>query len=289
MVSRSQARERLIGIVLVIASASIFACVDGFSKMLAETNSVAQIVWTRYALALPILLATTRPALYPTLFRTQRPGLQILRGLAPLVVSASMVFGVHYLPLAEATVILFAAPFLVAALSVPLLGEQVHASNWIAVAIGFAAVLVVARPGLSELSLFALFPALGAFFYAALQLLTRRMAAAGERAETTLAWTLLTGIVVSSPFAVYFWEPLDLRGWALMVAVGTTFCFAQLMMIRGFAHAPAALLAPLSYVQIVSATIFSVAVFHEVPDAWTLLGIVMIIGSGIYVVRRRAE
>ena len=163
--------------------------------------------------------------------------MQILRGLAPLVISACMVFGVHYLPLAEATVILFAAPFLVAALSAPLLGERVHASNWIAVAIGFAAVLVVARPGFSELSLFALFPALGAFFYAALQLLTRRMAAAGERAETTLAWTLLTGIAVSSPFAIYFWEPLDLRGWALMVAVGTTFGFAQLMMIRGFAHA----------------------------------------------------
>ena len=257
--------------------------------MLAETNSVAQIVWARYALALPILLATTRPAQLPTLFRTRRPGLQILRGLAPLVVSVGMVFGVHYLPLAEATVILFAAPFLVAALSVPLLGERVHASTWIAVAVGFAAVLIVARPGFSELSLFALFPLVGAVFYAALQLITRRMAAAGERAETTLAWTLLTGIVVSSPFAIYFWQPLDVRGWALMFGVGSTFGFAQLMMIRGFAHAPAALLAPLSYVQIVSATIFSVAVFHDVPDAWTLLGIVMIIGSGIYVVRRRAE
>jgi S-adenosylmethionine uptake transporter len=74
-----------------------------------------------------------------------------------------------------------------------------------------------------------------------------------------------------------------------MGAVGTTFCLAQLMMIRGFGLAPAALLAPLSYVQIVSATIFSVAIFEEVPDAWTLLGIVMIIGAGIYVVRRRAE
>ena len=130
---------------------------------------------------------------------------------------------------------------------------------------------------------------MGAVFYAALQLITRQLAMAGERAETTLAWTLLTGIVVSSPFVVYFWQPLDVRGWALMFGVGISFGAAQLMMIRGFAHAPAALLAPLSYVQIVSATIFSVAVFHDVPDVWTLLGIVMIIGSGIYVVRRRAD
>jgi drug/metabolite transporter (DMT)-like permease len=176
-----------------------------------------------------------------------------------------------------------------AALSVPLLGERVHASNWIAVAVGFAAVLIVARPGFSDLSLFAIFPLVGAVFYAALQLITRQLAAAGERAETTLAWTLLTGLVVSSPFVVYFWEPLDARGWALMFGVGITFGIGQLMMIRGYAHAPAALLAPLSYVQVVSATIFSVVVFHDVPDVWTLLGIVMIIASGVYIVRRRAE
>jgi drug/metabolite transporter (DMT)-like permease len=200
-----------------------------------------------------------------------------------------MVFGVHYLPLAEATVILFAAPFLVAGLSAPLLGEEVHASTWIAIAVGFLAVLIVARPGFGELSLFTLFPLVGAVFYAALQLITRRIAATGEHAETTLAWTLLTGIVVSTPFVIYFWQPLDIRGWTLMLGIGGTFGIAQLMMIRGFAHAPAALLTPLSYVQIVSATIFGVAVFHDVPDAWTLLGIVMIIGSGIYIVRRRTD
>ena len=286
---RDRARERLVGIILVVLSASIFAGVDGLSKLLADTSSVAQIVWARYALALPILLATTQPSQLPTLFRTRQPGLQILRGLAPVMVSIAMVFGVRYLPLAEATVILFAAPFLVAALSVPLLGERVHASTWVAVVIGFAAVLIVARPGFSELSLFALFPLVGAIFYAALQLITRRIAATGERSETTLAWTLLTGIVVATPFALYFWQPLDIRGWALMFGLGGTFGLAQLMMIRGFAHAPAALLAPLSYAQIVAAAIFGVVVFHDVPDVWTLLGIVMIIISGVYVVRRRTD
>jgi drug/metabolite transporter (DMT)-like permease len=286
---RDRARERLLGIILVVLSASIFAGVDGLSKLLADTSSVAQIVWARYALALPILLATTQPSQLPTLFRTRQPGLQILRGLAPVMVSIAMVFGVRYLPLAEATVILFAAPFLVAALSVPLLGERVHASTWVAVVIGFAAVLIVARPGFSELSLFALFPLVGAIFYAALQLITRRIAATGERSETTLAWTLLTGIVVATPFALYFWQPLDIRGWALMFGLGGTFGLAQLMMIRGFAHAPAALLAPLSYAQIVAAAIFGVVVFHDVPDVWTLLGIVMIIISGVYVVRRRND
>lgn len=284
-----EARERLWGIALVVLSASFFGAVDGISKLLADTNSVGQIVWARYALALPILVVATGPAKLPTLFRTRQPRLQILRGLTPLVISVTMVLGVRYLPLAEATVILFAAPFIVVALSVPFLGEKVHASHWIAVAIGFAAVLIVARPGFSGLSHFAVFPLVAAVFYAVLQLITRRIAATREHPETTLAWTLLTGIVVSSPAAIYFWEPLDGRGWALMLALGSVFGVAQLLMIRGFAHAPAALLTPLSYVQIISAVIFSMAVFGQVPDLWTLLGIVMIVGSGLYVVRQRRE
>lgn len=288
MSDRNQARERLLGITLVILSATVFAFVDGFSKILSETNSVTQIVWARYALALPVLLATTPPARLGALFRTSRPGLQILRGLTPVVVGIAMVFAVRYLPLAEATVILFAAPFLVVAFSVPLLGERVRAPIWIAVDVGFAAVLIVARPGFSELSRYAIFPLIGAVFYAALQLITRHMASVGERPDTTLAWTLLTGVVVATPFVFFAWEPLDLRGWMLMIATGLTFGIAQLMMIRGYAHAPASLLAPLSYAQIVSATIFSVVVFQATPDAWTLLGIVLIVCAGIYVVRQGA-
>jgi drug/metabolite transporter (DMT)-like permease len=288
MASEDDPRERLLGIVLVVISATAFGLVDGISKMLADTSSVGQIVWARYALGFPILLATMRPSSLPKLFQTQRMGLQILRGMTPIAISISMVLAVRYLPLSDATVILFAAPFLVVALSVPLLGERVHASNWIAVAVGFAAVLIVARPGFGELSHFAIFPAIGAVFYALAQIFTRQLAVAGERPQTTLAWTLLTGIVVSSPIAAGFWEPLDARDWGLMLCLGTTFGIAQLMMIRGLALAPASLLAPLAYVQIVSAVLVGVVLFGEAPDRWTLIGIVMIIGSGIYVARRRA-
>jgi drug/metabolite transporter (DMT)-like permease len=279
-------RQPLLGIALVALSAAVFGLTDGLSKVLAETNSVGQLVWARYALALPILLAA-RPFQLPRLFRTRHLGLQIFRGLAPVAIGAAMVLAVRFLPLADATVILFATPFLVVALSAPLLGEKVSFTSWIAVAVGFAAVLMVARPGIGELSRFAVFPLIGAVFYAGLQLVTRQIAATGEFAETTLAWTLLTGFLVSSPLAAVYWEPLDLTGWLLILAIGVTFGLAQLLMIRGFAHAPAGMLAPLSYVQIVSAVIFGVAVFGDVPDLWTWFGILMIVGSGIYVVRGR--
>jgi len=278
-------RQQFLGVTLVALSAIVFGLTDGFSKMLAETNSIGQLVWARYALALPILIAA-RPTTIPTLFRTRHLGLQIFRGFAPLVVGAAMVVAVRYLPLADATVILFATPFFVVVLSAPLLGERVSASTWIAVAIGFAAVLIVARPGLSELSRYAIFPLIGAVFYAALLLITRHLAAVKEGAETTLAWTLLTGFVVSSPLAALSWEPLDLRGWLLVLGTGLAFGGAQLLLIRGYALASAALLAPLSYFQIVSAVIFGWAVFGDLPDMWTGLGIFLIVVSGIHVVRQ---
>lgn len=287
MTGRSQSRERLLGILLVVSSAALSGCIDGISKLLTPMASVNQIVWARYALAMPVLLVMTRPGGLAPLFATRRPGLLFLRGLTPIGVSVSMVLAVRTMPLAEATVILFAAPLLVVALSVPVLKERVDLSRWVAVAIGFVAVLVVARPGFAGLSHTAAFPFMGAIFYAVMQLVTRRAAASGEAPATILAWTLLTGTVTCSLPLAFSWEPLDLEGWLLMLALGTVFGIAQLMMIRGFAHAPAALLAPLSYVQIISATVFGILVFGDVPDVWTLVGIVMIAGSGIYVVRHR--
>lgn len=282
-------RDRLKGIAILIAAASLFGAVDGISKMLAETQSLGQIVLTRYALAVPVLLAATPRADWRSLFDTERPGLQILRACAPLVISFSMVLAVRYLPLADATAILFAGPFLVVALSAPMLGERVALSSWIGVAVGFAAVLIVARPGFSELSRFVAFPLLAAVFYALFQLMTRRLAAAGENPNTTLAWTLATGTIVATPIAFFTWIPPGPTAWILMIALGLVFGAAQALLVRAFHYAPASVLTPFSYSQIVAATIFGAIVFGTVPDRWTSLGIALIIAAGVYVVREQAR
>jgi drug/metabolite transporter (DMT)-like permease len=286
-VPENAARERLMGILLVVFSAAMFGVVDGLSKVLVQIASPAQIVWGRYGLALLFLLITRPPSSLPSLFVTKQRRLQIIRGLTPLAVSLGMVFGVRYLPLADTTAILFAAPLLMVALSGPMLGEHIHRSAWVAVAIGFVALLIIARPGLSVLSQFAIFPLIAAVFYALLQIFTRKLSAAGERPMTTLAWTLTTGTIASTPFVFLFWEPLDLGGWALMLGLGAAFGISQLTMIAGLARAPVSLVAPLTYVQIISAVIFGLIVFGEMPDGWTLLGIAMIVGSGLYVIRTR--
>ena len=187
------------GILFLIASVICFGIVDGLSKMLIETQSFGQVVLARYALALPVLLAATHPGKWKSLFQTKMMGWQIVRGLIPAVIGGSMILAVKYLPLAEATVILFAGPFLVLALSGWLLGEKVSAASWIGVAVGFAAVLIVARPGFSALSQYTIFPIIAAVFYAGFQLLTRWLGTSGEAPTTTLAWTLAVGAVIGLP------------------------------------------------------------------------------------------
>jgi len=281
-------RANLRGILLLIASASLFGVVDGMSKILADSQSVAQIVWARYALAIPVILAAVQPADWRSLLATRHRALQIARGLTPLGISVGMVVGVHYLPLADATVLLFAGPFLVVVLSAPLLGEHVPLSSWIGVAVGFLAVLLVARPGGHRPAPYAAFPLACAFFYALLQLVTRSLGAAGEKPTTTLAWTLLVGAIVSTPFAAATWAHVTPREWLLMIGLGFVFGVSQLLMIAALTFAPAGMLQPFNYVQLISAAIFGVVVFGDVPDAWTVLGIAMIIAAGVYVARRRA-
>jgi drug/metabolite transporter (DMT)-like permease len=279
--------ERLRGIALMICGSAVFAAVDGLSKLLADSQSVGQIVWARYALALPVLFLTTRRGEWRGLFSTRRPGMQILRGAMPLTLSGSMVLAVRYLPLAEATVILFAAPFLIVALAGPILGERVRPASWIGVGLGFTAVLIVARPGFGSLSRYTVFPFAAALVYAVYQLMTRRLGAAGERPSTTLAWTLATGGLVATPIAAFTWYPVTARGWTLMIALGTVFGIAQALIIRAYAHAPAGVLAPFSYAQVVSAAIVGMIVFGAVPDLWTITGIALIIAAGVYVARGR--
>lgn len=279
--------QRTRGIVLLVAAVSCFGAVDGFSKMLVDTLSFGQIMLARYGPACAILLLAVGPVRWRTLFATRHLGLQFVRGLTPLFVGGAMVFAVKFLPLAEATVILFAGPFLVVAMSGHMLGERAEASSWIGVAMGFVAVLLVARPGFDALSQYTVFPAIAAVFYALLQLFSRRLGAAGERPLTTVAWTLLTGSLISLPLAIADWREPNAGAWIALLGLAVTFGLGQYLLTRAFALAPANVLAPFSYVQILAAALFGLVVFHNIPDGWTLLGIGLIIVSGGIVFGRR--
>jgi drug/metabolite transporter (DMT)-like permease len=269
------------GVIFLLVAVSLGGTSDGFSKMLTDRQDFGPIVLARYLLPLIALLVTRRPADVLRLFATKAPGLQLLRALAPLLLTVLLVLGVRHLPLADATVILFAGPFLVILLSSVTLNETVRIYSWVGVCLGFAAVLLVVRPGFGEVSVYSLLPAGAAVCYAFFQILSRRLTSAGESAETMFAWTILVGFLVSLPFAWSQWSPPSTVTWILFILVGGTYGSCHFFFAEAFAQAPASILTPFSYFQIVAAAIFGFLAFRDLPDVWSFAGIGLILLGGL--------
>lgn len=243
-----------------------------------------QVVWARYLFALPVLLLGTPRRAWATVLRVSRPGLQAARALLPVLASFAIVLGLVYLPLAEVTVLTFASPLLVAALSAPVLGERVALRDWLSILIGFVGIVIVIRPGSDAFAWAALFPLACAAFFALFQI-TTRLVGRSDPPATTLAWTLLIGLGVTSLLLPLGWRPVHAASWALMALTGLCFGGAQYLLVRAYLRAPAALLAPFTYVQIVPATLLGLLLFGAVPDAIAWLGTAIVIGAGLLVLR----
>ena len=280
-------RATVSAILLLASGVTLFGIMDGLAKLLAGQYSIVQIVWARYAFAVPVILATARPVAWPRLLACERPSLQAVRGLLPLLANVTVIVGVSLMPLADATAISFASPLLVVALSVPLLGERIAVHSWVGVACGFAGVLLIARPGAGAIAWAALFPLATAFLFALYQILTR-LVSRSDDPDVTLAWTVAVGLVLTTPLVPLAWQPVRGTDWPLLVLSGLLFGGGQFLLIRAFALAPAALLTPFTNAQIVAAVIFGALVFGDLPDLWTTLGTAVVILAGVYVLRTQA-
>jgi drug/metabolite transporter (DMT)-like permease len=277
-------RQRMIGMVLITAAMACFILSDAAAKRLTADHQVAQIIWVRYLFHLLAMVVLLAPFGRLTV-RTARLPLQLGRSLFLLLATYCFITGLSFLPMAEATTLLFLAPLLITALSVPLLGEHVGFRRWTAVIVGFAGVLIVTRPGLGVMH-----PATGVVLIAALaaafyQITTRKLSST-DNAYTTLFYTAITGVVVFGVAAPFTWRPPTPTGWALMAWTGVASGLGHFLFIRAHHLAQVAVLAPFLYSQLVFATIVGFLVFGDLPDAWTGIGALVIISSGLYVFYR---
>lgn len=257
-----------------------FVLLDGSAKYLSAELSTPQLVWARYSFSL-FLMAAFLPWLgWRRLVLTKRPVAQIGRGMLLVCATASIFTGMRFLPMAEAYAISFVSPAIVAALAIPILGERVSAARWLAIGAGFVGVLVVIRPGAGAISWAAVFPLAMATFYGLYQIMTRVLGPV-DSPLTTLFYTMLVGAIVSSLVVPFFWQIPTPGALAIMVWMGFIGLIGQLALIRAFAHAPASLLAPFAYTQIVWATIVGYLVFGDIPDVATAIGSIIVIASGL--------
>lgn len=271
-------------ILLVVSAVSLFCFSDVLAKLLSEEMGSLQVSWLRYAVfsavATTLVLRAGGGALRPA-----RPGLQLLRGVFLLGSATLFILGLGRLGVAEATAVSFVTPAFITALSIPLLGERVHVRRWAALAVGLLGVLVVLRPGAGAFQPAALFPLASAFCGALMVIVTRRIGPA-DRPETTMFWSAMTGLVALSLTAPLWFRSVTWVEAALGVAMGLFYAAGQHLLILAYSRAPASVLAPFSYAQLMIATVLGYAVFNAAPDVATLLGIGLILAGGVYTLYR---
>lgn len=259
---------------------ALFVCMDTIGKFLVQTYPVLQVTWARFFFhALALALVLRGRVLYTA--RSRQTLLQVGRGA--LMLSANLLFiaGVTVLPLISANAVLLVSPLLVTALAVPLLGEHVGVRRWTCVGAGLCGALIIIRPGFSVFQWASLFPLGAACCFALYQIATRQVSR-HDTAMTSLFYTVSVGAPVTTLLMPFVWVTPDLKAWILMCGMGLIGGISHFTLIKAFTVAPAAVVSPFNYTNLVWATLLGFLVFNELPDRWTLLGAVIICTSGLY-------
>jgi len=266
-----------------------FSCLDTTGKYLLHHMHPLQVVWVRYTGAFLLALLFLNPVTRPGMLVTRRPWLQVGRSALLLLSTALNFFALQFLQLDEALSILFSTPFIVAVLCGPLLGEWVGWRRWIAIGVGFLGVLLVARPGFGGLHPAALL-SLGSAVCYSLYSISTRVLARSDSSETTLFYSNLVGALAMLPIVPFVWSmPSSWFIILLMVVIGAFGSFGHYLLIRGHRLAPASVLAPFIYTQLVWTTTLGFLVFGDVPHRWTIVGGLIVVGSGLYLLYRERK
>ena len=282
------ARETPLAIATICAGVAFLVANDAVAKLLTERYAPIQIVFLRNLIAVPIITAVILVAFGAASLRTRHLRLHALRG-GIMVTGAWLYFtALIYLPLAEATALVFSAPIFITALSVPLLGEHVGWRRWGAVLLGFVGVLVIVRPGSAAFQLAALLPVGTALCYAVF-MISARWIDRSERLWTMMLFAMVFPMIYAAPFAIANWTPLQGGDIALFVALAIFGSLGLALIGQAFRMAPAAIVAPFDYTALIWATGLGWLIWGDVPMLWTILGAAIIVASGIIIILREAR
>ena len=268
----------------MLLATGCFGCLDTLSKYLVAYYPAAALVWVRYVLQTLVMTAIFLPRMGRALVRTTAPGVQILRGLMLVFSSVLFVVALNYMQIAEVASIVFLAPIIVALAGGPLLGERVPVRTWFALAGGFTGVLLIIRPGGSAFTWWALLPLGCAFMFAGYQILTRRLAGHDDPITTLFYPGLIACVAIPPAFPGFFVLPTVPLHAAMVAAIGVLGAVGHFLLIRAHSHAPATLLAPFGYMQLVVVLVLGCFAFGQLPDGLALAGIVLVAGSGLFLV-----
>lgn len=276
----------LTGILIMVAATFIFAVQDAITKTLTVDLPVSQILFVRFsAFAIMALLIAHRAVGVKVALRSSVPLTQILRCSLMCAEIALFAYALRFLGVGEIHALFACFPLFVAALSVPILNESVGMRRWLAVGTGFAGTMIILRPGTAVFEPYALLPLFGAILYALYNLLTRKVSRHDAYA-TSLLYFGLVGAFASGVFAIPQWQAMSMDAAWRLAALCVVSVVAHMMLMKALQLTAAVILQPFQYLILPWAILLGYLMFGETQDAYTVLGSVIVVVSGIYVAYR---
>jgi drug/metabolite transporter (DMT)-like permease len=277
------------GIILMCAGVGVFPLMNAAVKLLTARYPVLEITWARFTGHLIVMLIVFLPQYGRRLIATRRPLIQLARSFLMLVSNGVFVLAIGKVPLATASAIGFTSPLIVTALSVPLLREQVGWRRWSAVVVGFAGALLIIRPGQTLADPAVLLLLLSSGAYALYQIATRWVMAHDSPATGIIFAALIGSLGTTTALPFIFVMPQSLFDLALFVSLGCLGGLGHFLVIKAFQAAPASVIAPLGYIELLGTAVLGYLIFGNFPDALTWVGALIIVASGLYIAMRERK
>ena len=276
-------RRILFGILFMCGAGILFPVMNGFAKFLGSDYNSIQVSWARAFGHIVFMLATFLPRYGVGMLRTQRLPTQIFRSALLSFSNLSFFFALTFIPIAEAASVSMMAPLAVALLAWPMLGERTTWGRAIALAVGFAGVLIVIRPGTDLFHWATLFVVFSASCYALYQILTRLISTV-DTPETSAIYSSIFGsfgLLLVMPFV---WKtPESLRDIALFCSLGVLGAIGHYFVAKSLMYAPANVVSPFQYFQLIGSVAVGYFFFGNFPDFLTWVGTAIIVAAGLYI------
>lgn len=273
----------LAGILFMCAAGLLFPVMGGFAKVLGESgyNSL-QVSWARAFGHIVFMLAVFVPRFGVGMLRTRRPLIQLVRSSLLFSSNATNFLAIIFIPLAKAASISLMAPLLVVPLAWAMLGERTRADRLVALAAGFVGVLIVIRPGTELFHWASLLVLVSAASYALYQVLTRRISSS-DPPETSAIYSSLVGAFGMFLVLPFIWQtPHGLRDIAYFCSLGVFGALGHYFVARALTHAPANIVAPFQYMQLIGSVAVGYLFFGDFPDLMGWIGAAVIVCAGLY-------
>ena len=283
-INRSDLSHIRQGIVYVVIGLSIASFGGAVMKLLASDLTSIQIAWFRFTGYALIMLPVVFFRFGRAMLKPARPGIQAIRGISLATAALTFVIGVKTVDFADAIAILYAYPFLLMLIAVSFLGERVHWVGWFGVVGGFIGVLLVMRPGFSQVNIGTLSVFASAIIVSVQMALNRKLGAVSPPLVTSL-WGALIAAILLSCLLPFNWQPVSLELWWLLALLIVCGAVSQTLVVIAFSKANASSLAPFTYFEIIAAVIIGFTMFGTLPGWISWLGMLLIVSSGLIVAK----